>query len=77
MLAEIISFGGYVKERRTKPMRIEAETANKVQVITKSAVRDAKTGRIKYETVDSFNIVDATPDEVARHVRKAFSNAAK
>ena len=77
MLAEIISFGGYVKERKTK-VRVEAETGNKVQVITKAAVRDAKTGRFKYETVDSFNVIDATPEEVAKHVRKAFgSNSAK
>lgn len=52
-----------VKERRQKPVRLESEVSNKIVVIVKTAKRN-KDNRIEYETVESFNVLEATPEEV-------------
>jgi hypothetical protein len=72
MLAEVISFGGYVKERRKHTVRLEQDDNKpKVAVIVKVSQR-GKDGRWTYATFDSFNVVEATPEEVATAVDKAF-----
>jgi len=43
----------------------------KIQVIVKVATRNSD-GRITYATFDSFNVVEATAEEVAATVDKAF-----
>lgn len=78
MITEIISFGGrwkdataIVRERR-KNVRLEQDDSKpKVQVIVKVAKRD-KDGRWVYQTFDSFNVIEATPEEVSGVVNKAF-----
>ena len=53
-------------------MRLEQDDNKpKVQVIVKIAKRD-KDRRITYATFDSFNVVDATAEEVTAVVNKAF-----
>jgi hypothetical protein len=66
MLAEIISFGGYVgrKYERRKPVHVIEDVANKVTVLIRTATRDPKTDRVKYEVFDSFDVGGAKPEEV-------------
>ncbi len=53
-------------------MRLEQDDAKpKVQVIVKIAKRGTE-GNWKYETYDSFNVIEATAEEVATQVDKAF-----
>ena len=53
-------------------MRLEQDDNKpKIQVIVKVATRNAD-GRITYSTFDSFNVVEATAEEVATAVDKAF-----
>jgi putative ribosome biogenesis GTPase RsgA len=53
-------------------VRIETDTDNKVQLIVKITKRDPKTNKLKYETVKTINIVDATADQVVNHVEASF-----
>jgi len=56
-----------------KEMRLEQDDNKpKVQVIIKIAKRNAD-GRITYETYDSFNVIEATAEEVAVTVDRAFN----
>jgi len=72
MLAEVISFGGLWKERRKRKVRLEQDDNKpKIQVIVKIAKRNAE-GRVTYETYDSFNVVEASAEEVATAVDRAF-----
>jgi len=73
VLAEVLSFGGYTKERRKKTVRLEQDDNKpKIQVIVKIAKRNAE-GRVTYETYDSFNVVEATAEEVATAVDRTFN----
>jgi hypothetical protein len=63
-----------VKERRQKPVRMEADVSDKVQIVIKTAKRN-KEGKIEYETQESFNILDATPAEVINVVERALNTA--
>jgi hypothetical protein len=65
-----------VKERRQKPVRIEADVSEKVQVVIKTAKRN-KDGKIEYETIESFNVLEATGIEVTNVVKKALTEKSK
>ena len=53
-------------------MRLEQDDNKpKIQVIVKIAKRNAE-GRVTYETYDSFNVVEASAEEVATAVDRAF-----
>lgn len=54
-----------IEKRGKRHMPLQADVDNKVTVIIKTASRDEKTGRISYETFESFNVVDETPQQVA------------
>jgi hypothetical protein len=62
------------ERKRRKQVRLEQDDNRpKVQVITKVAKRDPKNGgRWVYETYDSFNVLEASAEEVAATVDKAF-----
>jgi len=65
--------GPFGEKRRIKEMRLEQDDNKpKVQVIIKIAKRNAD-GRITYETYDSFNVIETTPEEVAVAVDRAFN----
>jgi hypothetical protein len=53
-------------------VRLITETDNKVQVRIVEASRDAKTGKMKYETFDSFDVADAKPDDVFATCKEAI-----
>jgi hypothetical protein len=52
-----------VRERRTKPVRLETDIDSKIVVIVKTSKRN-KDGRVEYATEESFNVLDATAAEV-------------
>lgn len=53
-------------------MRIETDSNDKVQLIIKKVVRDPKTNKLKYETVRTINVLDATGEQVVAHIEKSF-----
>ena len=64
-----------VKERRVKTVRVGQQEVNKIQVTVKTAKRDAKDGKIKYETIETFDVFEATPQEVKEAVLRGLSAA--
>jgi hypothetical protein len=77
MLAEIISFGGYVKERRKHTVRLGKPDAKKHIVIIKTAERDPKTGKIVYGTVESIDVYESNDAEVKEAVVRGLNSAVK
>jgi hypothetical protein len=73
MLAEIISFGGYVgrKYERRKYVRLVQENDSKVIVRIIAADRN-KDGKMEYTTVDSFEVSEAKPEEVYAVCKEAI-----
>lgn len=63
-------------ERRTQ-VRLAKPDDNKVIVSIKSASRDPKTEKIKYETLESFDVYEAKPEEVRKVVVDALNSASK
>ena len=83
MLAEIISFGGYVKnvteivrQKRRNNVHVIEDTANKVSVIVRLASRDAKTGKVTYQVFDSFDVGGAQPEQVFAAAKEGVLRAA-
>jgi len=48
---------------------------NKIIVTVKTASRDAKTGKVKYATFESFDVYDAKPEQVYKVAYDAISKA--
>ena len=69
-------FVGKFCERRKKVRLEQDDNKPKIQVIVKQANRDAKTGKIVYQTLDSFNVIETTGSEVVAVVNKAFGRKA-
>lgn len=65
----------YVTERREN-VRLAKQDDNKIVVIVKTAVRDAKSKKIKYETVESLDVFEAKGDDVVEVVKTALMKAA-
>jgi hypothetical protein len=82
MLAEVISFGGYVKDvksiirERKKHVHVIEDTANKVSVLVRVASRDAKTGKVAYQLFDSFDVGGASPEAVFAAAKEGVLRAA-
>lgn len=64
-----------VREGRKKRVRLVQDNDSKVQIRIVNCFRDAKTGKMKYETVESVDVVEAKPEEVTAVIRKAISGA--
>lgn len=62
----------FVREGRTKKVRVITENDSKVSVIIVEVKRD-KDGKMKRKTVDSVDIAEATGEEVASFVNKALT----
>lgn len=66
----------YASGEGRKNVRIGKPEDDRVIVTLKKATRDPKTEKIKYETLESFDVYDATPAEVKSVVVNALQKAA-
>jgi hypothetical protein len=65
----------FVRERSYKKMRLAKPDDNKHIVIVKKASRDEKTGKIKYVTVESFDVFESNDKEVTTAVVAGLQRA--
>jgi hypothetical protein len=66
----------FVRERRTKPVRLVPDVADKVTIRVVTSSRDAKTGRVSYVTFDSLDVIEAKPEEIFAVCKEAILRAA-
>jgi hypothetical protein len=66
-----------VKERRKNRVRLAKPDDNKIAVTIRTVTRDTKTGKFKYETVETYDVFEATPAEVKEAVIRGLNAAVK
>ena len=57
-------------------MRLAKQDDDKIAVTIKTVKRDAKTGKFKYETVETYDVFEANPAEVKEAVLRGLNAAA-
>jgi hypothetical protein len=63
-------------EGRKHPVKLESDVSSKVQIIVKTAKRDAE-GKLTYATEETFNLLETTPKEVIALLNDAINKAVK
>ena len=82
----LVQDSSFLKERRKKSVRL-AKEEKKVQVRIITAERDNREkvdnkpnknfGKMVYETFESFDVYEATPDEVLKVIETAIASKSK
>lgn len=67
----------FVRERSYEKMRLAKPDANKHIVIVKRASRDEKTGKMIYETVESFDVFESNDKEIQTAVIDGLTRASQ